>query len=75
MTQRQLNMIQAVQDGIEMARSELSGPTPRARILNVIREYFLADEYQKIGVGVAAYLACYLIAWRSLGSPDPYADE
>lgn len=75
MTQRQLNMIQAAQDGVELARSELSGPGDhRARILEVIRRYFLDDDATRFGVGVAAYLACYMIAWRGIGSPDPYAD-
>lgn len=75
MTQRQLNMVQAAQDGIELAKSELSGPGDhRAQILDVIRRYFLDDDYRRFGAGVAAYLACYVIAWRGIGSPDPYAD-
>lgn len=74
MTQRQLNMIQAAQDGIELAKSELSAPVSKDKILSVIRENFLSDEYAKLSVGMAAYLACYMIAWRGIGSPDPYVD-
>lgn len=75
MTERQLNMIQAAQDGIELARAELSGPGDhRARILSVVRENFLSDSYSQMSIGMAAYLACYVIAWRGIGSPDPYDD-
>ena len=75
MTQRQLNMIQSAQDGIELARSELSGPGSRRRILDVLRTHMIDDTSPKMTVGMAAYLACYVIAWREIGSPDPYQDD
>ena len=75
MTKRQLNMVQAVLDGIKLAESELSGPGDhRAQILDVIRRYFLDDDYIPFGAGVAAYLARYVTAWQAIGSPDPYND-
>lgn len=75
MTQRQLNMIQSAQDGVELARSELSGPGSRRKILEVLRDYFGPETSPRMTVGLAAYLACYMIAWRGIGSPDPFQDE
>ena len=76
MTQRQLNMVQSAVDGLELARSELSGPCDRrARVLEVLRRYFLDESYKNLPVGVAAYVAAYVIAWRDLGSPDIYDDR
>lgn len=72
MTQRQLNMIQSAQEGIELARSELTPPVSESRVLAVIRDNILPDGYSSMSVGRAAYLACYIIAWREIGSPDPY---
>lgn len=75
MTQRQLNMIQSAQDGIELARSELSGPDSRRRILSTLRSHMLEETSPRMTVGMAAYLACYVLAWRDIGSPDPYNDS
>ena len=74
MTQRQLNMIKSAQEGLELARSELSGPGSKRKVLEVIREHFLDSDSTRMTVGLAAYLACYVMAWQELGSPDPYAD-
>lgn len=75
MTQRQLNMIQSAQEGIELARSELSGPGSRRAVLDVLRTHVLCDTSPRMTIGMAAYLACYVIAWREIGSPDPYEDS
>ena len=69
MTQRQLNMIQAIEDGITFARSELTGPGSDRAIRAAMAEIF-AEEQKSLGLAKTAYLACCLIAWKERGSPD-----
>lgn len=69
MNQRQLNMIQSAQDGIKLARSELSGPGAHKRMMEVLQENFFEDETRSMSLGRACYLACMLIAWQDAGSP------
>lgn len=69
MNQRQLNMIQSAQDGIKLARSELSGPGAQNRMMDVLRENFFEEEDHSMSLGRACYLACMLIAWQDAGSP------
>ena len=69
MTQRQLNMIQSIEDGIKLARDELQGPGSIEHMKRVLREEFFGEEYRPISAGRAAYVACFLIAWEEAGRP------
>lgn len=70
MTQRQLNLLQSIQDGISLARAELSGPGSDAHLRRVLLEEFSREDYRPLSAGRAAYLACFLIAWSDAGRPD-----
>ncbi|MBQ6890594.1 MAG: hypothetical protein IJN53_06240 [Oscillospiraceae bacterium] len=70
MTQRQLNFIKSIEDGVKLAREELSGPGGLAYAKRVLLEEFSREEYRPISAGKAAYLACFLIAWSDAGRPD-----
>lgn len=70
MTQRQLNYIQSVEEGIKLAREELSGPGSLAHMKRVLWEEFSREEYRPVSAGRAAYLACFLVAWSDAGRPD-----
>lgn len=69
MTQRQLNLIQSIEDGIKLARDELRGPGYVEHVKRVLREEFFSEEYRPISAGRAAYVACFLIAWEEAGRP------
>ena len=69
MTQRQLNMIQAIQDGIRLARQELTGPGSD-RALSVVLDEFLDDGPRTMSLAAAAYYAAMLMAWQDRGCPD-----
>lgn len=71
MTQRQLNMLQSIQDGLELARSELSGVgggLPHA--MKVIESEVFGEDYRAYSAGHLAYLACMILVWKDAGSPD-----
>ena len=70
MTQRQLNLLQSVEEGIKLAREELSGPGGVAHMKRVLLEEFSREEYCPLSAGRAAYLACFVIAWSDAGRPD-----
>lgn len=77
MTEYQNNRLRAIMDGIELARSELSGPGARAAMRQALDQYFLSedDEYKPMGLGVTAYIACCLLAWKDMGFPPLGPDE
>lgn len=69
MTERQLNLLQSIQDGIELARKDLSGPGSHATMLDTIQTDIFGEEYKPMSAGRIAYLACMMIAYRDAGSP------
>ena len=77
MTQRQLNLIQSIQDGIKLAQKELNGPGSVAYMKRVLREEFIREDYRPLTAGRAAYIACFLIAWEQAGRPpiDPVSND
>ena len=72
MTQRQLNMIQAIQNGMEQARKELDGPGSD-KVIRAALEDILSDEQRPMGLAAAAYYAAMFIAWKDRGRPDYFA--
>ena len=70
MTDRQLSIIQAIEDGIKLARRELSGPGSDSHMKRVLLEEFSREEYRPTSLGRAAYIACFVIAWSDAGRPD-----
>lgn len=76
-TEYQNNRLRAIMDGIELARSELSGPGAQAAMRQALDQYFLRedDAYQPMGLGVTAYIACCLIAWKDWGFPPLGPEE
>lgn len=69
MNQRQLNMIQAIQDGIEQARKDLSGPAAD-KVIEAAWEDIMSDEPRSMGLATTAYYAAMFIAWKDRGRPD-----
>lgn len=69
MNQRHLNMIQAIQDGIEQARKELSGPAAD-KVIEAAWEDIMSDEPRSMGLATTAYYAAMFIAWKDRGRPD-----
>lgn len=69
MTQRQLNMIQAMEQGIQLAREELRGPGAERAIAAALEE-FISDEPVSMSLGRTAYITALLIAWKDRGCPD-----
>ena len=69
MTERQLNLLQSIQDGIELARKDLSGPGSYAIMLDTIQTDIFSEEYKPMSAGRIADLACMMIAYRDAGSP------
>lgn len=67
--QRQLNMIQACQEGIEQARRDLMGPGSE-RVMRETLEEIGSEEPCSMGLAKAAYIAAMFIAWKDRGSPD-----
>lgn len=72
MTQRQLNMIQTIQNGIEEARKDLTGPGAD-KVIEQAWEDILSDEPRQMGLASAAYYAAMFIAWKDRGRPDYFA--
>ena len=69
MNQRQLNMIQAIQDGIEQARKDLHGPGSD-KVIEAAWEDIMSDEPRSMGLATAAYYAAMFIAWKDRGKPN-----
>lgn len=70
MTQRQLNMLQSIQEGIELARADLKGPGGYAAMMEAIESDIFTDTYKPMSAGRLAYLACMIIAHKDAGCPD-----
>ena len=77
MTECQNNRIRSIMDGIELARSELSGPGAQAAMRQALEQYFIRDDdkYVPMNSGVCAYIACCLIAWKDWGFPPLGPEE
>lgn len=69
MTQRHLNMIQAIQNGLEDARRDLAGPGSD-KVIEQAWEDLISDEPRQLGLAAAAYYAALFIAWKDRGCPD-----
>lgn len=70
MTQRQLNLLQSIQEGIELARADLKGPGAAALIEEVLQSDLFDENFKTMSAGRIAYIACMIIAWKDSGSPD-----
>ena len=69
MNQRQLNMLQAIQDGLEQARQDLQGPGSDKAIQAALED-ICSEEQRSMGLGAAAYYAAMFLAWKDRGRPD-----
>lgn len=69
MTQRQLNMIQSIEQGLQLARDELRGPGAERAIAAALAE-FLSDAVVSMSLQKTAYITALLIAWKDRGCPD-----
>ena len=70
MTQRQLNLLQSIEEGIQLAREEFTGPGGLAKMCDVLQDELFAEGQRRYSAGHIAYLACALIGWKDAGSPD-----
>ena len=71
MTQRQLNMIQAMEEGIEMARRDLRGVGANLAISKAMSD--ICDAKPKsMSLAATAYYTAMYMAWKTGGclSPD-----
>lgn len=72
MTQRQLNMVQAMEDGLTMARRDLNGPGADAAIAKAMTE-MMDDKPRSMGLAATAYYTAIYMAWKERGCPPlPY---
>ena len=69
MTQRQLNMVQSVEQGIQSARRDLR-TSDRERVIADALEEFVSDAVISMSLERTAYIAALLIAWKDMGCPD-----
>lgn len=68
-TQRQLNMIQSIEQGIQDARRDLKAGD-QEHIISAALEAFVSDEVVSMSLSKTAYIAALLIAWKDRGCPD-----
>ena len=69
MNQRQLNMIQAIQDGLAQARNDLPGPGSD-KVIEAAWQDIMSDEPRSMGLAATAYYAAMFIAWKDRGKPN-----
>ena len=69
MNQRQLNMLQAIEDGVTQARDELKGPGSAKAIAAALAD-IVDDTPRSMGLAATAYYAAMLMAWKARGCPD-----
>lgn len=68
MKQSQLNRITNIMNGINRARTDLSGPAPVELACDVLCDNLWSDP-PILTSEEAAYLACMMIAWQDAGCP------
>ena len=68
MTQRQLNMIMAIQDGISDALNDLQGPGSNLAIEKAMADLDSSTP-MSMGLATAAYYAAIFMAWKERGCP------
>lgn len=69
MNQRQLNMMQAIEEGITQARDELKGPGSAKAIAAALAD-IVDDTPRSMGLAATAYYAAMVMAWKERGCPD-----
>lgn len=70
MTQRQLNLMQSIEEGLQLARTDFTGPGGLNKALAVLMDELPSDDYRPYSAGHLAYLAAAYIAWKDAGRPD-----
>ena len=70
MTQRQLNMVQALEDGLVAARDDLRGPGGDQAMMMAIAEMF-DNKPRSMGLAATAYYTAMFMAWKERGCPGP----
>lgn len=70
MTQRQLNMILAIEDGISDALADLQGPGSNLAIQKAMAD-LSSDKTRSMGLAASAYYAAMYMAWKQRGFPGP----
>lgn len=68
MTQRQLNMIQAMEEGIFAARGDLRSPGGDQAMIKAMQE-MCDNKPRSIGLAATAYYAAMFMAWKERGCP------
>lgn len=69
MNQRQLNMLQAMEEGITQARDDLKGPGAEKALAAALAD--IADDTPRsMSLAATAYYAAMLMAWKARGCPD-----
>lgn len=68
MTQRQLNMIQAMEEGLIAARDDLRGPGAERAMMKAMSE--MCDHKPRpMGLALTAYYTAMFMAWKEQGCP------
>ena len=70
MTQRQLNMILAIENGISDALNDLQGPGSNLAIQKAMAD-LSSDKPRSMGLAATAYYAAMYMAWKERGFPGP----
>ena len=68
MTQRQLNMIQAIEEGLVSARDDLRGPGGDQAMFKAMEE-MCDDKPRSMGLSATAYYTAMFMAWKERGCP------
>lgn len=68
MTQRQLNMVQAMEEGLVAARDELRGPGADKAMEKALSE-MCDSKPRSMGLAATAYYTAMFMAWKERGCP------
>ena len=68
MTQRQLNMVQAIEEGLVAARDDLRGPGANQAIIKAMTE-MCDSKPRSMGLAATAYYTAMFMAWKERGCP------
>ena len=68
MTQRQLNMIQAMEEGLVAARDDLRGPGADRAMMKAMEE-MCDNKPRSMGLAATAYYTAMFMAWKERGCP------